>query len=166
MSKVAHYLQEHLLGEVMTSTDAIDYFSTDNSIFSIRPLMVIYPRNENDIRKTARFTWQLAERGKMIPITARGSGTDQTGAAIGNGIILVFSAHMNRILEFDSKSGVSNVEPGINFGKLQQTLHTHGRFLPSMPSSGEYSTIGGAVANNASGSDLIKYGELKKYVTG
>ena len=127
MSKVAFYLQEHLLGEVMTSTDAKKYFSTDSGMFSIEPLLVVYPRNENDVRKTARFAWQLAERGKVIPITARGSGTDQTGAAIGSGMIMAFTAHMYRILEFDSKSGSIKLEPGINFGKLQQTLHTHGR---------------------------------------
>ncbi len=165
MSKVAFYLQEHLLGEVMTSSDARSYFSTDNSVLSIEPLLVVYPRNENDVRKTARFAWQLAERGKIIPITARGSGTDQTGGAIGTGMVLAFTAHMYRILEFDSKSGSIKVEPGINFGKLQQSLHTHGRFLPPMPSSGEYSTVGGAIANNSSGSNLIKYGDLKNYVT-
>ncbi len=165
MSKVAFYLQEHLLGEVMTSSDAKSYFSTDNSILSIDPLLVVYPRNENDVRKTARFVWQLAERGKIIPITARGAGTDQTGAAIGSGMILAFTAHMYRILEFDSKTGMVKIEPGINFGKLQQSLHTHGRFLPPMPSSGEYSTVGGAVANNASGSNLVKYGDFKNYVS-
>lgn len=165
MSKVAYYLQEHLLGEVMTSSDAKKYFSTDNSIFSMEPLLVVYPRNENDIRKTARFTWQLAERGKNIPITARGSGTDQTGAAIGSGIIMAFSAHLYRILEFDPKSGSVKVEPGINFGKLQQSLHTHGRFLPPAPASAEYSTVGGAVSNNSSGANLIKYGGLRNFVS-
>src|SRR6476620_2167883 len=103
MSKVAHYLQEHLTGEVMTSTDARRYFATDGSILAVAPALVVYPRNENDIRKTARFTWQLAERGRVIPITARGSGTDQTGAALGRGVILVFPAHMNKILELDTK---------------------------------------------------------------
>ena len=75
MSKVAHYLQEHLLGEVMTSTDARRYFATDSSIFTLAPSIVVYPRNENDVRKTARFAWQLAERGRTIPITPRGWGT-------------------------------------------------------------------------------------------
>jgi FAD/FMN-containing dehydrogenase len=164
MSKIAHYLQEHVIGEVMTSVDARRYFATDASIFSLAPELVIYPRNENDVRKTARFTWQLAERGRVIPITARGSGTDQTGAALGNGIAMVFPAHMNRILELDTKSGMVSVEPGINYGKLQQSLHTHGRFLPPYPASLEYSTIGGAVANNASGEKSIKYGDTRAYV--
>lgn len=165
-SKVAHYLQEHLAGEVMTSVDARQYFSTDSSIFTIPPAIVVYPRNENDIRKAARFTWQLAERGRVIPLTSRGAGTDLSGAALGSGILLVFPAHMNKIVEFDSKSGVLVTEPGANYGKLQQTLQTHGRFLPPYPASLEYSTIGGAIANNASGDKGIKYGATRSYVSG
>jgi FAD/FMN-containing dehydrogenase len=164
MSKVAHYLQEHLMGEVMTSPDARRFFATDGSVLSITPALVVYPRNENDVRKTARFTWQLAERGRVIPITARGAGTDLSGAALGSGIMLAFTAHMHRILELDNKSGVVTVEPGINYAKLQQTLNTHDRFLPPYPASMEYSTIGGAVGNNSSGEKTVKYGDTRDYV--
>lgn len=163
MSKVAHYLQEHLIGEVVYSSDVRAYFSTDASIFRLTPSVVVYPRNESDVRKVARFAWQLAERGRVLPLTARGSGTDQGGAAIGGGAILAFPAHMNRILELDSKSGNVTIEPGINFGKLQQALQTHGRFLPPYPSSMEYSTVGGALANNASGEKSVKYGDMRAF---
>ncbi len=166
MNKVAHYLQEHLVGEVITATDVRKYFSTDTSILELMPAIVAYPRNENDVRKTARFTWQLAERGRVIPITARGSGTDQSGGAIGNGIILVFPAHMNKVLELDTRSGAVTVEPGLNYAKLQQALHTHGRFLPPFPASMEYSTIGGAIGNNASGEKTLKYGSTRNFIDG
>lgn len=166
MSKVAHYLQEHVQGEVMTSTDARKYFSTDGSIFTVTPGVIVYPRVESDVRKVARFTWQLAERGRVIPVTARGAGTDQSGGALGSGILLVFPAHLHRVIEFDGKSGAVTVEPGINYGKLQQTLLTHDRFLPPFPASIEYSTIGGAVANNASGEKSLKYGSTIEYVQG
>jgi FAD/FMN-containing dehydrogenase len=164
MSKVAHYLQEHLVGEVMTSTDARLYFATDGSILQLAPALIAYPKNENDVRKTARFSWQLAERGRVIPITPRGFGTNQTGGAIGSGIMLVFPAHMNRILELDTKTNTVTIEPGINYGKLQQTLHTHGRFLPPYPASLEYSTVGGAIADNVSGEKSVKYGDTRSYV--
>lgn len=164
MNKVAHYLQDHLLGEVLTSADARKYFSTDGSVFAVMPSMVVYPKNENDIRKVTRFTWQLAERGRVIPITARGKGSDQAGAALGSGIILSFPAHMNRIIELDGRSGNVVIEPGIIYGKLQQTLHTHGRFLPPYPSSIEFSTLGGAIANNAAGEKTVKYGATRDYV--
>lgn len=164
MNKIAHYLQEHLTGEVMTSRDTRQYFSTDGSVFEVMPAVVAYPRNENDVRKAARFSWQLAERGRVIPLTARGAGTDQSGGALGNGIMLVFPAHMNRILEFDSKTGLVTIEPGINYSKLQQALHLHHRFLPPYPSSIDYCTVGGAIANNAAGEKTIKYGSTRDYV--
>ena len=164
MSKVAQYLQEHLVGEVMTAPDAREYFATDSSIFTVTPQIIVYPRAENDVRKAARFSWQLAERGRAIPITARGSGTDQGGAAIGSGIMIVFPAHMNKILSLDSGKGIVTVQPGLNYGRLQQTLHTHGMFLPPYPASVDYSTIGGAIANNAAGEKSVKYGVTKDFV--
>lgn len=163
MSKIAHYLQEHLVGEVITSLTARKYFSTDGGVFEVMPSMIVYPQNENDVRKTAKFAWQLAERGRILPITARGRGSDQAGAAIGSGIILVFPAHMNKIVEFDGRSGSVVVEPGLVYSKLQQTLQTHGRFLPPFPSSIEFATMGGAVANNAAGEKTVKYGNTRDY---
>lgn len=166
MNKVAHYLQQHLAGEVLTSPEVLDYFSTDESIFSIRPMLVVHPRSENDLRKAARFSWQLAERGRRVPITIKGKGTDQTGASLGNGIVLTTPAHLNKIIELDPKSGIVSVEAGVNVGKLQQTLHTHGRFLPSVTASAEYSTVGGAVSNNDAGSTAYKYGPVREFVRG
>lgn len=164
MSKVAQYLQEHVVGEVITSPDAREYFSTDASILKLTPQIIVYPRTENDVRKIARFSWQLAERGRLVPLTARGLGTDQSGAALGQGVMMVFPAHMNKILTLDSNKGFVSVQPGINYGKLQQTLLTHGQFLPPYPSSMEYSSVGGAVANNAGGEKSIKYGVTRDYV--
>ncbi len=161
-NKVAHYLQQHLMGEVMTSADALKYFATDGSVFTKKPRIVVYPRNTSDVRKTARFAWQLAEKGHTMPITARGKGTDQAGAALGEGIMMVFPAHMNKILELDKNS--VTVQPGLIYSKLEQTLHTHGRFLPPYPSSAEYSTLGGAIANNAAGEKSVKYGQTRDFV--
>jgi len=92
LSKVAHYLQEHLLGEVSASPEVRRHFAHDASILRLAPSIVVYPRSENDVRKTTRFAWQLAERGRIFPITARGGGSDTSGAAIGGGILLVFTA--------------------------------------------------------------------------
>jgi FAD/FMN-containing dehydrogenase len=163
MSKVAHYLQEHLSGEVVFSKDALDYYSTDSSIFTIKPSIIVYPEDEDDIRKTARFTWQLAERGRVVPITCRGSGSDKSGAAIGSGIIMNFPANMNRILEFYAKSGDVVVEPGISRTSLRQALVTHGRFIPPIEYRSGNSTIGGAVANNVGGPKAVKYGDIRHY---
>jgi FAD/FMN-containing dehydrogenase len=162
MEKVAQYLRNHILGEVTTAKDVLDYFSTDGSVLTLRPKVVVYPRRSSDIRKLTRFTWQLAEKGTSIPITARGRGTDQAGGAIGNGVMLAFPAHMNRLMEIGKDYVI--VQPGINYRTLQDILHAHGRFLPPYPSSIDFSTIGGAVANNAGGQNTLKYGMTRDYV--
>lgn len=164
MNKVASYLQEHISGEVMTTADVRRYFSTDGGVFAVTPSMVIYPRNTNDVRKITRFAWQLAEKGHVLPITARGRGSDQGGAAIGKGIILVFPAHMKRILELDTKQRLARVQPGVNYLAFQDAMKTHGLFLPPYPSSIDYATLGGAIANNTAGEKTIKYGATRRYV--
>lgn len=164
MNKVASYLQSHLNGEVFDGMKMRQHFSTDASILTVTPSLVVYPRSTNDVRKIARFSWQLAEKGHILPITARGSGTDQTGAAIGKGVVLVFPAHLNRILELDSQQKLVRVQPGVNFQSLQETLFTHGLFIPAFPTSFKYSTIGGAIANNTSGEKALKYGSLANWV--
>lgn len=165
MTKLAALLRKQLQGEVTTAKDVRDYFSTDGSVFTLEPSVVIYPREVNDIRKLSNISWKLAEnQDKILPITARGKGTDQAGAALGSGAMVVFPAHMNRMLELDVGKGVVTVEPGLLYKDLQSTLMTHGWILPPYPSSIDYCTIGGAVANNSAGENTIKYGSTRDYV--
>lgn len=164
MSKVANYLNEHILGEVTTDTTVLKAFSTDASVLSLAPEMVVYPRTTNDIRKIARFSNQLAEKGHHLPITVRGGGSDQTGAAIGKGVIVNTTAHMNSIFELDGKQKLVRVQPGVMFKSLNDALRLHGLQIPSYPTSAAYSTIGGAVANNASGILSGKYGATGEWV--
>lgn len=153
MSKISTYLNEHLLGEVSVSNGTRQKFSTDDSILSITPELVVMPRVTNDIRKVARFTWQLAEKGHVIPITVRGGGTDQTGASIGKGAIINTSAHLNQILfvSVKDKQKVAHVQPGVTFKNLNDALQSSGLTLPLALEPSSQSTVGGGVANNASG---------------
>ncbi len=163
-SKVASYLQEHILGEVSTNNALLKAMSHDMSVLEITPEMVVYPRVTNDIRKVARFAWQLAEKGHVLPITPRGAGTDETGAAIGKGIIVNTTAHMNQLLELDVKQKLVRVQPGANAQNLNEALMAHGIAVPSLPASAAYSTIGGAIANNTGSPVSGKYGSVGDWV--
>lgn len=164
MSKVTRYLNEHILGEVIANKAIREQFSTDASVLTITPEMIVYPRVTNDIRKVARFAWQLAEKGHVLPLTARGGGSDQTGAAIGKGAIISTPTHLNAIFELDDKQKLIRLQPGVLFKTLNDTLSLHGLRVPSYPVSAAYSTIGGAVANNASGELSGFYGATDQWV--
>jgi glycolate oxidase len=73
---------------------------------------------------------------------------------------------MNRILEIDKKNMVVVVEPGVINGYLQERLEGEGLFYPPDPSSLNFCTIGGNVAENAGGPRALKYGVTRDYVLG
>ena len=164
MSKVSEYLNEHLQGEVTNNENVRRRFSVDGSVLTITPDMVVFPRSTSDLRKVARFSWQLSEKGHKLPITPRGGGTDQTGGAIGEGVIVDVQAHMDTIFEVDPKQRLVRVQPGITFKSLNEALRLHGLYIPAYPGSQSYSTLGGAISNNASGILSGKYGSISGWV--
>ncbi len=164
MSKVSEYLNRHLQGEVTNNDNVRRRFSTDGSLLTITPDMVVFPRSTSDLRKVARFSWQLAEKGRKLSITPRGGGSDQTGGAIGDGAIVDMRAHMDAILEVDEKQKLVRVQPGITFKSLNEALKLYELYIPSFPGSQAYSTLGGAIANNASGILSGKYGSTGAWV--
>jgi FAD/FMN-containing dehydrogenase len=147
MSKVADYLRNHLRGEVITSTDARTAYSRDSSILSYTPLLVVHPFDINDIRKIVHFAWQLSQKKYTLPVTVRGGGSNMVGSAIGSGVIIDCSTHMNEILEIDTKQRLVRVQPGVNIATLQQTLRTHGLEWPIV-SEGANATVGGVIGHD------------------
>ena len=166
MTKLVRYLQQHIVGEALEGSSLRAQFATDASPLKLEPLAVVFPNGEQDVRRVARFLWQLAEKGQPVPITARGGGTDFSGASIGPGLSLAFTAHMNRVLSYDSRKDLLEVEAGARLDKLQQVFNVQYRFLPPMPASAQLATIGGAVANNSGGCYSEKYGLMLNYVVG
>lgn len=149
--------------DIFTDQNIRDYFATDGSIFTQTPELVVYPTNTRDVSQIVTILDEEARsKRKTIGITARGRGTDQSGGALGDGVSLVFPAHMNHILEVDKN--LVTVQPGVHYASLQRVLHSHGRFMPPYPSSINFSSIGGAIGNNACGEKTIKYGSTREYV--
>lgn len=161
MSKVAAYLRGHISGEVITREDVRTALASDAGVLSIKPELVVYPRTTNDIRKIARFSWQLAEKGHVLPLTARGAGTDSTGAAIGKGAVIVTTAHMNKVFEYDSKQRRVRLQPGASVEALQAALALSGMAIPALEGSRGYGTVGGAIASAVTGPLAGKYGAIE-----
>lgn len=162
MSKVATYLQGHIIGELTTRKDIRELLSHDGSVLERTPEMAVYPRTTNDIRKVLRFSWQLAEKGHGLPVTVRGAGTDPTGAAIGRGLSLVTTRYMNRVFEYDSKQKLLRLQPGASVESVENSLRLHGAAVP--PFIDGQGTVGGEIATNHSGRMTAKYGRVSDWV--
>lgn len=161
MSKIATYLNEHITGEAVVEGDIIAASSVDGSVLLQRPEMVIHAANTSDIRKIARFCWQLAEKGHKFAITARGEGTDSTGAAIGPGAVLSQVKYMNRVVGIDAKQRLIHVQAGTSCAGISMALSTHkGMTLPHDSFDGSNGSIGGAIASGAAGFLGSRYGTV------
>ena len=162
MNKIASYLNEHLLGEVSSAKSLRKKYSTDGSILEITPEIVAFPRVTNDIRKIARFTWQLAEKGHIVPMTARGLGGDVTGAAIGKGIVIDTTVQLKNIIQIAPKDRLIHVQPGVTLNTVSEALKWQGLALPGAKHRSLHAvTAGGAISNdsfgvNGSVSDLVE----------
>jgi len=109
---------------------------------------------------------QIANEEK-VPVIPRGAGSGFTGGSLAiKGGIVASTERMNRILEIDEKNLTSLVEPGVITGDLHKEVKKIGLFYPPDPSSLDFCTIGGNVAENAGGPKAVKYGVTKDYVLG
>lgn len=163
MSKIANYLSSHLKGEVLTNTASRDRFSRDGSALRLIPLLVAHPFHTNDVRKITHFAWQLAEKGHSLALIQRGSGSNNVGAAIGNGLVISFTRHFDNILEVDTKQRLVRLQPGVPLKALQTAMKTHGLFWP-VTSHNQNTTVGGAIASNLCGESGGKYGDTRAWI--
>ncbi len=151
MNKIASYLNEHVMGEAVASKAMRARMSRDNSVLKITPELVVFPRSTNDIRKVARFAWQMAEKGHVIGITPRGFGADTTAASIGKGLVIDFSVSLNRTLMIAGKDRLVHVQPGVALSTIQETLRWQGLSLTVVPDDLCHTSVGGAIASNVAG---------------
>ena len=141
-----------LAGEVFWDEASLKAYSGDMSHYSVKPRMVAVPANENDIDKLIVYA-----KEESIPITPRGAGSNQSGSAVGPGIIVLFSK-MNAAIKRDGRR--VRVQSGMIHQVLDQHLALDGLRIPYDPTSRGFCTIGGNVATKASGLRSLKYGTV------
>jgi FAD/FMN-containing dehydrogenase/Fe-S oxidoreductase len=152
-------LQSQTTGEVRFDEISRALYSTDASVYQIKPQGVVLPRSRDDLIRIVRL---CAEHG--CSMTMRGGGTSQAGQAIGPGLIVDTSKHLNRVLELNVAQRWARVEPGIVLDELNARLKIHGlRFAPDI-STASRATVGGMMANNSSGARSVLYGKTIDHV--
>ncbi|GAA1540924.1 FAD-binding and (Fe-S)-binding domain-containing protein [Dactylosporangium maewongense] len=145
--------------EVRADAGTRGMYSSDASLYRIPPLAVVRPRHVDEVAAALAVA-----REAGVPVTSRGAGTSVAGNAVGRGIVLDFSRHLNRVLSVDPEARTAVVEPGTVHAVLQKAVMPHGvRFGPD-PSTHPRCTIGGMIGNNACGSRSLAYGRTSDNV--
>jgi FAD/FMN-containing dehydrogenase/Fe-S oxidoreductase len=150
-------LKGFVKGELLFDEPMRTLYSTDASIFQIKPAGVVMPENEEDVQALVRYAGE-----NQVPLIARGAGTGVAGEALGSGIIVDLSKHFRGILEVGSDT--VRVQPGVVYRELNARLAREGRRFAPDPASGHVCTIGGMLANNASGARTLRFGYTRDHV--
>nr|WP_253788364.1 FAD-binding and (Fe-S)-binding domain-containing protein [Nocardia amikacinitolerans] len=152
-------LRTRVDGEVDASPRRRAEYSSDASNYRVPPTAVVFPRTDSDVAVTLHFA-----REHGLPVTARGAGTSVAGNAIGAGLVLDFSRHMNRIVRIDPDSRTARVQPGVVLSALQAAARPHGLRLGPDPSTQNRCTLGGMIGNNACGPRAVAWGRTSDTV--
>jgi FAD/FMN-containing dehydrogenase len=158
-SEVLRELEKQTGVEVRVDQASRILYSTDASIYQIKPLGVVFPFTADDLVGVVEF----ADKYK-IPLIPRGSGTGLVGQAVGSGLIVDCSRHLNKIIEVDQESQTAIVEPGVILDDLNQAVGRYGLKYGPDPASSDRATLGGMIGNNSAGAHSIRYGMTSDHI--
>ncbi len=156
-------LKKRISGEVENDEKTRDFYSHDASLFELKPEVVAFPKNADDIKKIVQFVIENRKDNPDLNITARSRGTDMSGAAIGQSIVMDTSRHMTRIWDVSKEN--ARTEPGAMYKDFEVETLKHDSYMPSYPASRDLAGMGGIVNNNSGGEKSLRFGKTANYVT-
>ena len=159
MKKIFKALNIEIEGEVLTDDYSLGMYATDASIYQIRPIAIVLPKNKDDVKSAIQIAYD-----NNISILPRGAGTSLAGQTVGESIILDFSKHMNSILEINKEEKWVRVQPGLARDDLNSVLAPIGLHFAPDPATSSRANVGGMVGNNSSGTKSILFGKTVDHV--
>ncbi len=149
-------------GELDTTAESLEFYSHDASMFEIKPELIAQPKTAKDVAKLVKFVAENKKDNPELSLTARSAGTDMSGAAINDSIIVDFHTHLNKLIKLDASK--ATVQPGMFFRDFDKETLKFDALLPPYPASRDLCTVGGMVNNNSGGEKSLEFGKTDKYV--
>lgn len=149
-------------GELDDSTETKDLYSHDASMFELIPQLVVSPKDAKDVET---LVGMVATNKKTMPelsLTARSAGTDMSGGAINESIIVDFRKYFTKIGKITPTQ--ANVQPGVLYRDFEPETLKQGALMPTYPASRDLASVGGMVNNNSGGEKSLEFGKTQHYL--
>ncbi len=134
-------------------------YSTDASIYQVKPHGVLIPQTMDDARAAVELGAKY-----QVPLLPRAAGSSLAGQAVNEALVIDFTRHLNAILELNREEKWVRVQPGIVLDELNYYLRPHGLKYGPDPASSSRAAMGGIVSNNSTGAHSILYGMTADHV--
>ncbi len=156
-------LQNKIQGDVVYDQKTLTTYSHDTSVFEIKPLAVVYPKNSLDIAHIVKFVQDNKSKIPNMSITPRSGGSDMTGGAIGQGIIVDVTKYM-KDFEIFAEEKNARIQPGVFYRDFEPKSLKHNLLMPVYPASKSLAAFGGMISNNCAGEKSLQYGQMRNFV--
>ena len=144
-------------GEMENDLETLDLYSHDASMFELDPELIVFPKDAEDVETLVGMVSANKANNPKLSLTARSAGTDMSGGAINDSIIVDFSKYFNKISEVTKTT--AHAQPGVFYRDFEVATLKHNALMPSYPASRDLCTIGGMVSNNSGGEKSLEYGK-------
>ncbi len=149
-------------GDIDASDETRAFYSHDASLFEIVPQLVVAPKSAADVAVLVGVTAGYKAKIPDLSLTARSAGTDMSGGAVNDSVIVDFNKYLREIKQVTPTEG--HAQPGVFFRDFDKATLEHNVLMPAYPASRELCTIGGMVANNSGGEKSLEYGKTLNFV--
>ena len=153
-------IERGFTGDLDDTAEALAFYSHDASMFELVPKLVIKPKNTKDVETAVKLVAENKKSHPDLSLTARSAGTDMSGAAINESIIVDFNAYFREIVSV--KDDIAVTQPGVFFRDFD--VATGDYLLPSYPASRDLASVGGMLNNNSGGERSLEFGKTERYV--
>lgn len=150
-------------GDIFDDEETLKTYSKDASLFEVRPKLVIWPKNSEDIKKLVKFVSTNKVKYPDLSITVRAAGSCMSGGSLNESIILDVSKYLNKF-SVDSTNKSAEVEPGVFYRDFEPKTLEHNLILPCYTASKNLCALGGMIGNNAAGEKTLHYGKMENYI--
>ncbi|QPM91244.1 FAD-binding oxidoreductase [Pseudooceanicola algae] len=152
-----------LLGpaHVLTGKDAEAYGWDWGHGYFAQPLAVVRPASTAEVSAVVRLADETGT--PVIPLSGR---TGLAGGGQGEGALVISLERMNRIREIRPGARSAVVEAGVVLARLHEAVGEHDLIFPLMFGARGSAMIGGCLATNAGGSNVLRYGNTRDLVLG
>lgn len=159
-----HELQKLFAPHQITqdSGDLKNYGKDWSIYYPAKPSAIFFPESQEQVVQLVH--WARKYKTALVPSGGR-TGLSSAATASNNEIVVSFE-RMNKIIDFDDVDLTLKVQPGVILQTVQDFAHSKGYYFPVDFGAKGSCHIAGAVATNAGGVKVIRYGMMRSWVSG
>lgn len=155
--------QKGFKGDIDTTDETRQLFSHDASLFELVPQVVVAPKDAGDIERLVAAVNEIRAEVPGISLTARSAGTDMSGGAITESVLVDFRKYFTKIESVSPRT--ARVQPGVLYKDFEPHTLKYHALMPTYPASRDMASVGGMVNNNSGGEKSLEYGKTQNFVT-